>query len=170
MRDARVRSCSAGSSPASSAAVGSDVAPAPGIRFRWTPITRSGSILPISREIAAPQSPPCTPYRSYPSLVISSVHARATRLNSHPGSVVGPDSVKPGMVGKIRWKSVSNGAMAVNSTIEPGQPCVNTSGIASGDAERRWAKCTTAPSTTVLYCGQLFKRASAARQSYPFRQ
>ena len=56
--------------------------------------------------------------------------------------------------------------MSVNSTIEPGQPWVMISGVASGSGERTWAKCTFAPSMVVVYCGHSFNRFSALRQSY----
>lgn len=38
-------------------------------------------------------------------------------------------------------------------------------GVASGSGERMCAKCTRAPSISVVNCGHSFSRASAARQS-----
>lgn len=61
--------------------------------------------------------------------------------------------------------SASGPTTSRNSTIDPGQPCVMISGVASGSGERTWAKCTFAPSIVVVNCGHSFSRASAARQS-----
>lgn len=80
------------------------------------------------------------------------------------------------MLGTTTWKASAasppwatgslNGPTASrNSTIEPGQPCVMTSGVASGSGERMWAKCTVVPSMTVVNCGHSLSRVSAARQS-----
>jgi len=52
-----------------------------------------------------------------------------------------------------------------NSTTEPGQPWVSTSGSASGRADRTWANTTRSPSISVWYSGSAFSRASVARQS-----
>lgn len=60
--------------------------------------------------------------------------------------------------------------MSTNSTIEPGQPCVMISGVASGSGERMCAKWTFDPSMVVVNCGHAFSSASAARQSYSCRQ
>ena len=75
---------------------------------------------------------------------MSSAHAAATRVCSHPGSRVGPDNPKPGMLGMTRWNasagsapwrrgSQSGPATWVNSTMEPGQPRV----LAGTPTERR---------------------------------
>ena len=98
------------------------------------------------------------------------------RPASQPVSAGGPDSPKPGMLGTTTWKasagsppwaagSVNGPTTSRNSTIEPGQPWVMISGVASGSGERMWAKWTVDPSMTVVNCGHSFSRASAARQS-----
>ncbi len=80
------------------------------------------------------------------------------------------------MLGSTRWNasagsppyargSVSGPATRVNSAIDPGQPCVMISGVASGSGERMCAKWMFAPSIVVVNCGHVFSRASAARQS-----
>lgn len=85
------------------------------------------------------------------------------------------------MLGSTTWKasagsppwaagSVNGPTMSRNSTIDPGHPCVTISGVASGSGERMCAKCTRAPSISVVNCGHAFSRASAARQSYACRQ
>jgi hypothetical protein len=66
--------------------------------------------------------------------------------------------------------SASGEAIRVNSAIDPGQPWVMISGVASGSGERTWAKWMLAPSIVVVNCGHSFSRASAARQSYSCRQ
>ena len=53
-----------------------------------------------------------------------------------------------------------------NSTIEPGQPCVITNGSASAWGERTCTKWIPRPSRVVRNCGNAFRRASRARQSY----
>jgi hypothetical protein len=52
-----------------------------------------------------------------------------------------------------------------NSTTEPGQPWVRTSGSASGRGERTCANTMRTPSISVWNSGSAFSRASAARQS-----
>src|SRR5580700_342631 len=49
-----------------------------------------------------------------------------------------------------------------NSTIEPGHPCVITSGIASACGERTWMKWIPTPSMVVLNCGNRLRRCSRA--------
>jgi hypothetical protein len=52
-----------------------------------------------------------------------------------------------------------------NSTTEPGQPCVSTSGSASARGDLTWPNTIGTSSITVRNSGQAFSRASAARQS-----
>ncbi len=52
-----------------------------------------------------------------------------------------------------------------NSTIEPGQPCVITSGNAFACGERTWMKWMPTPSMVVRNCGKRFSSFSRARQS-----
>ena len=99
------------------------------------------------------------------------------RTGSQPGSLVGPDSPKPGRDGSTRWNAsagsgglVSGSMTSRNSTTEPGQPWVITSGNASACGERTWMRWTCAPSTSVMSCGSALSSASAARQSYPSAQ
>ena len=61
--------------------------------------------------------------------------------------------------------SVSGPMMFMNSTTEPGQPCVMISGRASGEAERTCKKCTRCPSIAVVNWSNAFSRASCTRQS-----
>jgi hypothetical protein len=42
--------------------------------------------------------------------------------------------------------------------------------MAPGSGDRTWKKCTSAPSISVMNCGNWLSRASAARQSYVVRQ
>ena len=60
-----------------------------------------------------PPSFPTAPYRSYPSLAISSTQALATRYWSQPRSFVGPEKPKPGASPdgtlKIEYGPVDNG-------------------------------------------------------------
>ena len=58
----------------------------------------------------------------------------------------------------------------VNSTTEPGQPWVITSGSASGSGERTCMKCTRCSWIVVVNCGKPFSWRSCTRQSYPVRQ
>jgi len=58
----------------------------------------------------------------------------------------------------------------MNSTTEPGHPCVITSGSAPASAERTCRKCTRCPSIAVVNCSNSLSRASCARQSYSSRQ
>ena len=57
-----------------------------------------------------------------------------------------------------------------NSTIEPGQPCVITSGSAPSSGERACTKWMSTPSISVRNCGKRLRPASDARQSYPSSQ
>ena len=74
------------SSKSSSAPAGPPV-----IMLTWQPTTWPGSTCAIWREIIEPQSPPWTPYASYPSRSGSTANARAVRSTPQPLSVVGPD-------------------------------------------------------------------------------
>ena len=98
------------------------------------------------------------------------------RSVSHPAPVAGPENPKPGSDGMTRWNasagsppwlrgSVSGPIRSTNSTTEPGQPCVRTSGNASGSGERTCRKWMRCPSIAVVNCGNPLSRASAARQS-----
>ena len=93
-----------------------------------------------------------------------------------PASLVGPEKPKPGREGITRSNasvasapcargSESGSITSMNSTIEPGQPCVTTSGSASGSGERTWRKWMFWPSIVVVNWGNRFSRASHARQS-----
>src|SRR5215207_8848870 len=66
--------------------------------------------------------------------------------------------------------SLSGSITLKNSTIEPGQPWVMTSGIASGSSERTWTKWRPSPSISIRHWGSALRRASVARQSYPAAQ
>ena len=66
--------------------------------------------------------------------------------------------------------SVSGPMISMNSTTEPGQPCVTSSGRASGSGERWWMKWTSTSPICVLNWSNAFRRASCARQSYSSRQ
>src|SRR5262245_15178662 len=57
-----------------------------------------------------------------------------------------------------------------NSTMEPGQPCMMSSGKASAWLERAWMKWIDWPSMRVRKCASSLSRASCARQSYLSRQ
>ena len=58
-------------------------------------------------------------------------------------------------IGRIFW----------NSTIEPGQPWVTRSGIASSCFERAWMKWSSCPSMVVVNWGHWLSARSWARQS-----
>ena len=51
--------------------------------------------------------------------------------------------------------------------MEPGQPCVSTTGMASELADRTCSRCTRCPAAVVTNDPQLFNSASVRRQSYP---
>ena len=78
---------------------------------------------------------------------MSSTQASAMRRGCQPRSCVGPENPKPGSDGATTWKasaasppcavgSVSGPKTSRNSMIEPGQPCMRSSGSAS--SWRRW--------------------------------
>jgi hypothetical protein len=50
-------------------------------------------------------SPPCTPYRWYPSRRISSAQARAVRPIVQPAALNGVENAYPGKDGTTRWKA-----------------------------------------------------------------
>jgi hypothetical protein len=83
----------------------------------------------------------------------------------------------PGSEGHTTWNasaafppkatgSVSGPMTFPNSTMEPGQPCVMTSGSAPSSAERACTKWMSMPSIPVTNWGSRLSRASVARQSY----
>src|SRR5947208_1982598 len=146
-----------------------------------TPTTCEGAARPTSGDTEPPRSPPCTPYRVYPSSSINDAHTRPIRGNVQSPSVVGPENPNPGSAGITTWNaseawppydtgSVSGPIRSRNSTIDPGQPCVSKSGKASGEAERTWMKWIRCPSISVVNWGYEFSSFSAARQSYDVRQ
>ena len=91
--------------------------------------------------------------------------------------VVGlPEKPKPGSDGQTTWNasaasppcavgSVSGSITLWNSTIEPGQPWVMISGMASGCGERTWMKWMSSPSIAVVNCAKRLSGASRLRQS-----
>ena len=98
------------------------------------------------------------------------------RSTPQPVRVGLAEKPKPGSDGQTTWKasaalppcavgSVSGPMTLWNSTTEPGQPWVNTSGIASACGERTWMKCSAKPSISVVNWAKRFSRASRARQS-----
>ena len=99
-------------------------------------------------------------------------------MRSMPQPVVAglPEKPKPGRDGQITWKasaalppwatgSVSGSITLWNSTIEPGQPWVMISGMASGCGERACTKWMSSPSIAVVNCGKRLSSASRLRQS-----
>jgi hypothetical protein len=52
-----------------------------------------------------------------------------------------------------------------NSMIEPGQPCVMSSGRAPSCGERMCANWMSSPSISVMNCGSALSLASTLRQS-----
>ena len=61
--------------------------------------------------------------------------------------------------------SVSGPMISMNSTTEPGQPCVTIKGKAPEDAERMCKKWIRCPSIVVVNWPNPFSRASCTRQS-----
>ena len=105
----------------------------------------------------------------------------AVRPTPQPGWVVGPDQPKPGSDGAMTWKasagsppwaagSVSGPITFRNSTTEPGQPWLMSSGRASAWGDRWWMAWMRWPSMVVTTWSRPFSRASAARQSKPSAQ
>jgi hypothetical protein len=93
----------------------------------------------------------------------------------------GRGEAKALMEGAITWKasagsppcargSVRGAMILVNSTIDPGQPWVISSGNASGCPDRWWMKWMSRPSISVVKWSNLFSADSLARQSYSVRQ
>ena len=90
-----------------------------------------------------------------------------------------PENPKPGSEGATTWNasaasppcrvgSVSGSITLWNSTIDPGQPWVISSGIASGCGERTWTKCSPGslrPSTGIVNWSKRLSSAWRARQS-----
>ena len=90
----------------------------------------------------------------YPSRPMRVSHASAIRTWSQPGPDSGVEKPDPGNDGATTWKasagspacragSVSGPTRSRRSSTEPGQPCVSSSGSASGSAERtctRWIR------------------------------
>ena len=60
----------------------------------------------------------------------------------------------------------SGSMMFMNSTTEPGQPCVMSSGMGAGPLPFSWMKCISTPCTGALKCAKRFIAASCWRQSY----
>ena len=148
----------------------------------WMPRTRSRCISPTVVVTAEPQSPPCAPKRSYPSRLISVAHAcRDPRRLPRPrvdGLLLNP---YPGSDGHTTWNasaasppcatgSVKGPSTSRNSTTEPGQPWVMTSGTASGSGERACTKWMSRSSIRVVNCGHAFIRSWAAAKSYSSAQ
>ena len=82
---------------------------------------------------------------------------------SHPRVRGGSENPWPGREGTTTWQassarppnavgSVSRGMTSRNSTTDPGQPWVSSSGKASGWGDRTWRKWIDWPSITVRYC------------------
>jgi hypothetical protein len=92
----------------------------------WMPMTWPASPVATIPDTPAPMSPPCTPYRSYPSRRASSAHARAIRLIAQPGPDRGVEKPYPGIDGTTTWNagpstgSVSRPMSRRNSTNELG--------------------------------------------------
>lgn len=61
--------------------------------------------------------------------------------------------------------SVSGPISFSNSTIDPGQPCVSSNGIAWGSRDLTWMKWMSSPSISVRNCGKRLSWDSKRRQS-----
>ncbi len=59
---------------------------------------------------------------------------------------------------------------SMNSNTEPGQPCINRSGVGLGPFPGTCRKCRSVSGRVILNCGKAFRRASCARQSKDPRQ
>ena len=69
------------------------------------------------------------------------MNARAMRHESQPRVRVGPEKPYPGNDGATTWNvSVRRGMTSRNSTIEPGQPWMSSSGSAFSFGERACTK------------------------------
>ena len=108
---------------------------------------------------------------------MSVIQASAIRSIPQPTRVGLSLKPNPGTDGQTTWKasaasppcavgSVSGPRTFRNSTIEPGQPWVMTSGRASSCGDRTWRRWIASPSITGRSCGTAFSRRSVARQSY----
>ena len=104
------------------------------------------------------------------------MRAAAIRPLFQPASRVGPEKPKPGSEGTTTSKassalppwatgSVSGPITSRNSTIEPGQPWMRSSGVAFFSADLTWMKWNVWPSISVVNCGWRLIAASWARQS-----
>jgi len=91
---------------------------------------------------------------------------------------VGPEKAGPGSDGATPWNasassppwhagSRSGSTTSRNSTIEPGQPWVSTSGRAVGTGDGACRQWMRSPSISVVTWSQPLSLASFARQSYP---
>ena len=107
---------------------------------------------------------------------MSVAQASAMRPMSHPGfgglvaeAVAGQgrahDVEGVGASPPCAAGSASGPMTSRNSTTDPGQPWVMTSGNASGDGDCTWMKWTPRPSSSVRNCGSPFSCASHRRQS-----
>ena len=108
---------------------------------------------------------------------MSSVHAPAMRVTSHPASVGLPENPNPGSDGMTTSKesaasppnatgSVSGPINLRKSAIDVGHPCVRTRGSAPGFADLTWRKWMSSPSIVVRNCGKELSSDSKRRQSY----
>ncbi len=129
-----------------------------------TPTTCSGSIRPSNGDTTDPVSPPCAPYRPYPSRLINTAQALAIRSWFQPGCSSGTEKPCPGTDGATTWNasagsapydrgSVSGPMISRNSATEPGQPWVRINGSASGSGERACRKWIGWSSMRLRYCG-----------------
>ncbi len=107
---------------------------------------------------------------------MSSAQASAIFSTLQPAVLGLSEKPNPGSPGTTRWKassseppwavgSSSGSNTSRNSTIEPGQPWVMTSGAAPRCFERRWRKWMPSPSISVLNWSRSFRRFSRRRQS-----
>ncbi len=99
-------------------------------------------------------------------------HASAIFSMPQPVPVGLPEKPYPGSDGHTTWNpDATSGSITLwNSTIEPGQPCVISSGNASSSEDRWWMKWMSRPSISVVNWSNLFSAASRARQSYSLAQ
>jgi hypothetical protein len=65
----------------------------------------------------------------------------------------------------VRRRFVSGSITFRSSMIDPGQPCVMSSGSASSCGERMCANWISSPSISVMNCGSALSVASTVRQS-----
>ena len=92
-----------------------------------------------------------------------------------------PLKPNPGSDGHTTWNasdadppwatgSVSGPMTFRNSSTEPGQPCVMTSGTAPASGDRAWMKCTSMPPTRATNWSNRLRARSRSRQSYSLSQ